>query len=122
MRVVVVMVVVAALSGWAHAQTVQSVVSIPPEWGAAEVWRWVEADGNPATREVIVRRWSDYRYLVVRVLPNGTLCHAGNWFHWAGDPFAYPEVVRVPGTKRERVFVTVGGHYVEMSIDVPPGC
>ena len=105
-----------------RAQTIQSVVQMPPEWGPAEVWRWVEADGNHTTREVIVRRWSDLRYLVVRLQPNGSLCHGNNWFFWGGDPYAYPDVVRPPGLNRDRVYATIAGHYVEMSIDVHPGC
>lgn len=27
-----------------------------------------------------------------------------------------------PGTSRDRVFATIGGHYVEFTIDLPPGC
>ena len=123
MRAILLAIVLAVAVLWpGSAQTVQSVVVMPSEWGVAEVWRWVEADGNPATREVIVRRWSDYRYLVVRVQANGALCHANQWFYWGGDPYAYPEVVRPPGQIRDRVYATIAGYYVEMAIDVPGGC
>jgi hypothetical protein len=87
-------VIVALAAVTAEAQTTTARLALPASWGAIEVERFVETDGDPATVEVLIWRYTDYLWRIVAVQPDGTLC-AGAWFAFIQNPFAWPRITRV---------------------------
>jgi len=94
MRNFLIAVIVAFATVTAAAQTTTVVLPLPESWGAVEVERFIETDGDAATVEVLIWRYSDYRWRIVALRPDGTLC-AGPWFMFIYDQFAWPRITRV---------------------------
>lgn len=109
-----------------HAQATKAVLSLPPSWGAVEVERFVETDGDPTTTEVLIWRYADYLWRIVAVRSDGTLC-AGPWFSFIHDPWAWPRFKRVAGV--DVAFLTemtyrplAQSYYFEVALEHPTTC
>jgi len=94
MRAFIIAVIVALATVTAGAQTTTAVLPLPESWGAVEVERFIETDGDPATVEVLIWRHSDFLWRIVAVQADGALC-AGPWFTFIHDQFAWPRITRV---------------------------
>ena len=94
MRTIIGAIILALATVTAGAQTTTAVLALPASWGAIEVERFVETDGDPVTVEVLIWRYSDFLWRIVAVQPDGTLC-AGPWFAFIHNRFAWPRITRV---------------------------
>lgn len=108
------------------AQTTRSVLPLPVEWGAVEVERFIETDGDPATLEVLIWRYADYQFRIVAVRPDGALC-AGPWFMFIHSQYAWPRFKRVGSV--DVAFLTetswngqAQSYYFEVTLEHPSTC
>lgn len=112
------------ITSLAGAQTLVLISPLPASWGLAEVHQTVETDGNPATIELLIWRYSDYAWRVVSVRPNGTIC-AAPWFFF-GQVSAWPKIRRAGAVDVAMITVqnTVASTsvYAEFSLDHPTVC
>lgn len=110
----------------AGAQTITNMLALPPAWGDVEVERFVETDGDPATLEVIIWRYTDLLWRIVAVAPDGTLC-AGRWFTFLDRPMAWPRFKRVGAVDVAFLTATLDwgvaqSYYYEVALDHPVTC
>ncbi len=93
-RAIIGAVLVVLATVMARAQTTTAVLPLPASWGAVEVERFIETDGDPATVEVLIWRYSDFQWRIVAVQADGALC-AGPWFSFIHDQGAWPRIIRI---------------------------
>ncbi len=122
--IIAALVVLATMGG--GAQTTTAVLPLPVSWGAVEVERFVETDGDPATLEVLIWRYADYQFRIVAVQPDGALC-AGPWFMFIHSQYAWPRFKRVSGV--DVAFLTetaqngqTQSYYFEVTLEHPTVC
>ncbi len=124
MRFILAVLVVLSLVGKADAQLPVIVAVWPASWGALEVETTIETDGNPATLEFLLWRYSDYQWRVVAIKADGTGMCAGPWFSFLSDTGLWPRIRRVGAV--DHVFVSQRvqstTRYVEFVIDHPTVC